>query len=113
MRAPPTGQTVVVENRPGANGGIAINALISSPANGQTFVATALWVSMLREPQLAAGSRLPGKRINVPVAARWYGPLLPGDLGGGSAFGTAPVLAAHPVGKLPSNHSPATLKIGE
>ena len=30
MRAPPTDQTVVVENRPGANGGIAINA----PASG-------------------------------------------------------------------------------
>jgi tripartite-type tricarboxylate transporter receptor subunit TctC len=48
----------VVENRPGANGGIAINALISSPANSQTFVVAAL--SMLRELQLAAGSRLPG-----------------------------------------------------
>ena len=34
------GQTVVIENRPGANGGIAINALIGSPANGQTFVVT-------------------------------------------------------------------------
>jgi len=32
------GQTVVVENRAGANGGIAVNALISSPADGQTFV---------------------------------------------------------------------------
>ena len=30
-----------------------------------------------------------------------------------SALGTAPVLAAHPIGKLPSNHSPATLKTGE
>jgi tripartite-type tricarboxylate transporter receptor subunit TctC len=58
MRAPPTAQTVMVENRPDANGGIAINALISSPANSQTFVVAAL--SMLRELQLAAGSRLPG-----------------------------------------------------
>ena len=30
------GQTVVVENRSGANGGIAVNALIGSPADGQT-----------------------------------------------------------------------------
>jgi len=34
------GQTVVIENRPGANGGIAVNALIGSPADGQTFVVT-------------------------------------------------------------------------
>jgi len=34
------GQTVVVENRSGANGGIAVNALIGSPADGQTFVVT-------------------------------------------------------------------------
>jgi tripartite-type tricarboxylate transporter receptor subunit TctC len=32
------GQTVVVENRPGANGGIAVNALIGLPADGHTFV---------------------------------------------------------------------------
>ena len=80
MRAPPTDQTVVVENRPGANGGIAINVLICSPANSQTFVVTAL--SMLRELQLAAGSRLPGGRVNVPVAAPWYGPLSAGRPGG-------------------------------
>jgi tripartite-type tricarboxylate transporter receptor subunit TctC len=34
------GQTVVVENRPGANGGIAVSALLSSPADGHTFVVT-------------------------------------------------------------------------
>ncbi len=34
------GQTVVVENRSGANRGIAVNALIGSPADGQTFVVT-------------------------------------------------------------------------
>ena len=33
-------QPVVVENRPGANGGIAVNTLINSPADGQTFVVT-------------------------------------------------------------------------
>jgi len=32
------GQSVVVENRAGANGGIAMGALISAPADGQTFV---------------------------------------------------------------------------
>jgi tripartite-type tricarboxylate transporter receptor subunit TctC len=32
------GQTVVVENRPGASGGIAVNALVGSPADGHTFV---------------------------------------------------------------------------
>jgi tripartite-type tricarboxylate transporter receptor subunit TctC len=32
------GQTVVVENRSGASGSIAVNALIGSPADGQTFV---------------------------------------------------------------------------
>jgi tripartite-type tricarboxylate transporter receptor subunit TctC len=34
------GQAVVIENRPGANGGIAINALIGSPADGHTFAVT-------------------------------------------------------------------------
>ena len=34
------GQTVVVENRPGANGGIAVNRMIGSPADGQTFLVT-------------------------------------------------------------------------
>src|SRR5215475_12767172 len=34
------GQTVVVENRSGANGGIAVAALLSAPADGQTFVVT-------------------------------------------------------------------------
>jgi tripartite-type tricarboxylate transporter receptor subunit TctC len=33
-------QTVMIENRPGANGGIAMNALISSPADGHTFAVT-------------------------------------------------------------------------
>ncbi|MCC6889600.1 MAG: tripartite tricarboxylate transporter substrate binding protein [Hyphomicrobiales bacterium] len=31
-------QTIVVENRSGANGGIAVNALTSAPADGTTFV---------------------------------------------------------------------------
>jgi tripartite-type tricarboxylate transporter receptor subunit TctC len=31
-------QTIVVENRSGANGGIAVNAMTSAPADGTTFV---------------------------------------------------------------------------
>ena len=34
------GQTLVVENRAGANGGIAVSALLNSPADGHTFVVT-------------------------------------------------------------------------
>jgi tripartite-type tricarboxylate transporter receptor subunit TctC len=35
-----SGQNVVVENRSGANGGIAVNALTGAPADGHTFVVT-------------------------------------------------------------------------
>jgi tripartite-type tricarboxylate transporter receptor subunit TctC len=34
------GQSVVVENRPGANGGVAASALLSSPADGYAFLVT-------------------------------------------------------------------------
>ncbi|GIK83165.1 MAG: exported protein [Alphaproteobacteria bacterium] len=34
------GQSVVVENRPGANGGVAASALLSSPADGYSFLVT-------------------------------------------------------------------------
>jgi tripartite-type tricarboxylate transporter receptor subunit TctC len=34
------GQAIAVENRSGANGGIAVSALTSAPADGQTFVVT-------------------------------------------------------------------------
>ena len=34
------GQSVVVENRPGANGRVAVAALLNSPADGYTFVVT-------------------------------------------------------------------------
>ena len=34
------GQAIAVENRTGANGGIAVSALTSAPADGQTFVVT-------------------------------------------------------------------------
>jgi tripartite-type tricarboxylate transporter receptor subunit TctC len=33
-------QSVVVENRPGANGGVAVAALLGAPADGYTFVVT-------------------------------------------------------------------------
>ena len=34
------GQSVVVDNRPGANGGVAASALLSSPADGYSFLVT-------------------------------------------------------------------------
>ena len=34
------GQTVVVENRPGANGGVAASALLSAPGDGYSFLVT-------------------------------------------------------------------------
>ena len=34
------GQPIVVENRPGANGGVAANALATAPADGYTFLVT-------------------------------------------------------------------------
>ena len=38
-------QPVVVENRPGGNGAVAVNAMLAAPANGYTFVVTdgAIW----------------------------------------------------------------------
>ena len=71
----------------------------SSPANSQTFVVTAL--SMLRELQLAAGSRLPGGRVNVPVAARWYGPLSAGRPGGRESHMISPHVSPSSVERSP------------
>lgn len=50
------GQPVVIENRAGANGALAVNGMISSPADGYTFVVTdgAIWsVNPLINPQLS------------------------------------------------------------
>jgi tripartite-type tricarboxylate transporter receptor subunit TctC len=73
------GQTIVVENRAGANGGIAVNALTSAPADGATFVVTDGAILSIN-PQLY--SKLPYNPKDVlPVAA----------------FATAPLfLAVHP-----------------
>ena len=39
------GKAVVVENRPGANGSVAVNAMLAAPADGYVFVVTdgAIW----------------------------------------------------------------------
>lgn len=49
------GQSVIVENRSGANGAVAVNGMLSAPANGYTFVVTdgAIWsINPLISPQL-------------------------------------------------------------
>ena len=72
-------QTIVVENRAGANGGIAVNAMTSAPADGTTFVVTDGAIMSIN-PQLY--SKLPYNPKDVaPVAV----------------FATAPLfLAVHP-----------------
>jgi len=50
------GQSIVIENRAGGNGAVAVGALLSAPANGYTFVVTdgAIWsVNPINNPQLA------------------------------------------------------------
>lgn len=50
------GQSVIVENRSGANGAVAVNGMFSAPRNGYTFVVTdgAIWsVNPLINPQLS------------------------------------------------------------
>jgi len=67
------GQTVVVENRAGANGGIAVAALTSAPADGQTFVVTDGAILSIN-PQLY--SKLPYEPRDVaPVASLAQAPL--------------------------------------
>src|SRR5262245_28375533 len=78
------GQTIVVENRTGANGGIAVAALTSAPADGQTFVVTDGAILSIN-PQLY--SKLPYEPKDVaPVAFLAQAPLF---------------LAVHP--KVPAN----------
>src|SRR5262245_60220966 len=68
-----TGQTVVVENRTGANGGIAVAALTSAPADGTTFVVTDGAILSIN-PQLY--SKLPYEPKDVaPVAFLAQAPL--------------------------------------
>src|SRR5262245_54479343 len=67
------GQTVVVENRSGANGGIAVSALTGAPADGQTFVVTDGAILSIN-PQLY--SKLPYEPKDVaPVAFLAQAPL--------------------------------------
>ena len=66
-------QTIVVENRSGANGGIAVNALTSAPADGTTFVVTDGAIMSIN-PQLY--SKLPYNPKDVaPVAVLATAPL--------------------------------------
>jgi tripartite-type tricarboxylate transporter receptor subunit TctC len=66
-------QTIVVENRSGANGGIAVNALTSAPADGTTFVVTDGAILSIN-PQLY--SKLPYNPKDVaPIAALATAPL--------------------------------------
>jgi tripartite-type tricarboxylate transporter receptor subunit TctC len=66
-------QNVVIENRPGANGGIAVNALVSSPADGHTFAVTDGAILSIN-PQVY--SRLPyDPKLIAPVAFLAEAPL--------------------------------------
>lgn len=66
-------QTIVVENRSGANGGIAVNAMTSAPADGTTFVVTDGAILSIN-PQLY--SKLPYTPKDVaPIAALATAPL--------------------------------------
>jgi tripartite-type tricarboxylate transporter receptor subunit TctC len=67
------GQTVVIENRPGANGGIAINALISSPADGQTLAVTDAAILSIN-PQIYSKLAYDPKSV-APVAFLAQAPL--------------------------------------
>src|SRR5215471_14517690 len=70
------GQPVVVENRPGANGGIAVNGLISSPADGHTFVVTDGAILSIN-PQLYSKLSYDPKKV-APVAFLAQAPLFLG-----------------------------------
>ena len=66
-------QTIVVENRSGANGGIAVNAMTSAPADGTTFVVTDGAILSIN-PQLYP--KLPYNPNDVaPIAALATAPL--------------------------------------
>src|SRR4051794_15840092 len=67
------GQNVVVENRSGANGGIAVNALATSPADGHTFVVTDGAILSIN-PQIYSKLSYNPKDV-VPVAALAQAPL--------------------------------------
>jgi len=73
------GQSVVVENRPGANGGVAASALIALPADGYTFMVT------------------DGSIVSINPLIYSKLPYNPGQLLPVALLGRAPLfLAAHP-----------------
>ncbi len=73
------GQSVVVENRPGANGGVAASALIALPADGYTFMVT------------------DGSIVSINPLIYSKLPYNPGELLPVALLGRAPLfLAAHP-----------------
>jgi tripartite-type tricarboxylate transporter receptor subunit TctC len=67
------GQAVVIENRPGASGGIAVNALVSSPADGRTFAVTDAAILSVN-PQIYSKLAYDPKSI-APVAFLAQAPL--------------------------------------
>lgn len=66
-------QTIVVENRSGANGGIAVNAMVGAPADGTTFVVSDGAIMSIN-PQLHAKLSYNIKDIE-PIAALATAPL--------------------------------------
>jgi tripartite-type tricarboxylate transporter receptor subunit TctC len=66
-------QTIVVENRSGANGGIAVQALASAPADGTTFVVTDGAILSIN-PQLYPKLSYNPKEV-LPIAALATAPL--------------------------------------
>lgn len=67
------GQTVVVENRSGANGGIAVQGLLNAPADGTTFVVTDGAILSIN-PQLYSKLSYDPKEV-APVAVLATAPL--------------------------------------
>ena len=78
------GQTIVVENRAGANGGIAVAAMETAAADGYTFVVTDGTIVTIN-PQLYLKLPYDPKQV-LPIATLAYAPMF---------------LAVHP--KVPSN----------
>ena len=84
--------------------------MISPQVSPSSVERLPLDVGVLRTGILALIALIVGSMFVYDLALSSPGTPLPKPP---SALGTAPVLAAHPIGKLPSNHSPATLKTGE
>ena len=72
----PLGQTVIIENKPGASGGVAMEAVAASPADGYTFVVASDSVAL--QPILRKGLKWNVQKDFVPVVM----------------FGTQPIVVA-------------------